>query len=379
MDTIDNHSNGWTGSDRDRYFIKDEFDVAKAHCRNADLRQQQNVKDFFDKIKSLKSLWDPETRHWLGSLPDRMREKIIPLFESDDEDYQLHPCFSWLNTKDTGDSEDEEDCQPLPCYYWMDTDDAEDSEETEEIDQTEDSEKTEKTDKTENSGKTEVINKTEKNEKIEEISQVMKMVEIAKIFDPCFLRLSWVKGDKPSKESLFVGLGRLFVNANVGTDFDGSSYDICCQGGRSRLTRWTGYEVFLSDTLAMWIVFDKYFYPCALPWYPISCRLTNPSEGGLACVVSSLSNLEHATFDSIEKLKKETYESGALRIDAVRKTEVKHRTKAFFRNSSDQNQFKSSSNMLKHSGTSFNGQRESESKPHNMVSVHEFHEPVTIY
>ena len=66
------------------------------------------MKEFFAKVKNIKSAWDEDAREWLIMLPRTMRGEAIPLFESnidgDLEDYQLQPGHSWLtagvNAKD---------------------------------------------------------------------------------------------------------------------------------------------------------------------------------------------------------------------------------------------------------------------------------------
>lgn len=110
-------------------------------------------------------------------------------------------------------------------------------------------------------------------------------------------------------------LGRLFVNADNGNHFNKR-----CNSNRSRLTRWTGYEVFVSNDLAIWIVFHGHsFASHARPWYPVSCGITEPFERGIARLLPSLSELEHATFENAMTSIKATHQAGEMRIDEVRR------------------------------------------------------------
>ncbi|CAF9941058.1 MAG: hypothetical protein HETSPECPRED_002859 [Heterodermia speciosa] len=88
---------------------------------------------------------------------------------------------------------------------------------------------------------------------------------------------------------LVVGVGRLFVNIRNG------------KGGRT--TKWTGYEVFVDQKLAVWVVFDRSSNdPRAAGWYPELCELlppipqrpNNKQNIDIACFLSSLHNVGHA-------------------------------------------------------------------------------------
>lgn len=65
--------------------------------------------------------------------------------------------------------------------------------------------------------------------------------KIAKNPDLNFYHLSCVENTEPQMGGLFMPLGRLFVNADNGNHFNER-----CNSNRSRLTRWTGYEVFIT-------------------------------------------------------------------------------------------------------------------------------------
>ncbi|GAP89902.1 hypothetical protein SAMD00023353_4400020 [Rosellinia necatrix] len=209
-----------------------EWDIALTHDRNNDLRQKSSVQNFFDLASTIKSCLDPDSTKWLRSLPYKMRNDAIPLFENtsdkDTEDYQLHLSYSWLTV-------DKHAANPVPGFYHL----------------------------------------------------------------PC------IQNAKPEETRLFIPLGRLFVNAR-----NGGSCNTRCNITRSRVTRWTGYEVFISDDLALWIVFD---YHCltsgAQPWYPVSCAILEPFKPRLsiACLLPSLATVEHATFQTAMTSLQQTY------------------------------------------------------------------------
>ena len=125
---------------------------------------------------------------------------------------------------------------------------------------------------------------------------------------------------------LFIPLGRLFVNAENGNRFNAR-----CNSSRSRLTRWTGYEVFVSSDLALWIVFDeKSPASNARPWYPVSCGImdscnSEPFEPtfGMARLLPSLNKLEYATFKDVMASIKDAHWCVQMRISEVEKSEVK--------------------------------------------------------
>ncbi|KAL9611886.1 MAG: hypothetical protein Q9167_003500 [Letrouitia subvulpina] len=62
--------------------VEIEWDLAVIHERNEILRCQESIKQFFDKVSTIKSIWDPEKRTWLRSLPHNMHGEAIPLFEN---------------------------------------------------------------------------------------------------------------------------------------------------------------------------------------------------------------------------------------------------------------------------------------------------------
>ncbi|KAN0075068.1 hypothetical protein V8E54_007679 [Elaphomyces granulatus] len=119
-----------------------------------------------------------------------------------------------------------------------------------------------------------------------------------------------------SQNCLFMPLGRMFVNAANGNEraFENSS----------RLTRWTGYEVFVTNDLGLWIVFDGHSLASRAPlWYPVPAGLTAEFEQGIACILPALNELEHATFGNARESMKTTYQSGLKIINEVNKSDVK--------------------------------------------------------
>ena len=233
------------GIDRDYEDIEIEWDLAITNQRNAELRQRNRVKEFFAKVKNIKSVWDEDAREWLAVLPHTMRGEAIPLFESNIdgvlEDYQLHPSYSWLTQGVNAEDPD------IDFYQ---------------------------------------LSNTELRE---------------------------------HQNRLFIPLGRLFVNAANGNCFNERAPQ-----NRSRLTRWTGYEVFVADNLGLWIVFDGHSLASHAPlWYPVSCGLTKGFEHGIACLLPSLSELEHATFENARASMETTHQTGLMVINEVEKSDVK--------------------------------------------------------
>lgn len=229
---------------RDYEDIEVEWDLTIKNQRNAELRQRDRVKEFSAKVKSIKSVWDEDTREWLASLPHTMSGEAIPLFESnkdgDSEDYQLHPSYSWLTQGVNADDPDIDFCQ---------------------------------------------LSDTELQE---------------------------------PQNRLFMPLGRLFVNAANDNRFNKH-----VPQNRSRLTRWTGCEVFVTNDLELWIVFDgNSLASHASLWYPVPCGLTVDFESGIACLLPSLSQLEHATFENARRSMKTTHQTGLMVLNEVEKSEA---------------------------------------------------------
>lgn len=244
-------------SDSDHDSPDDEYDLAVSHARNEKLKKHKGVKEFFSKVRTTKSLWDDGIHEWLRTLPRDMLREAIPLFEnvSENEDYQLHPTYSWL-TSDTR-VEDPD----LYSFYISSSD----------------------------------------------TSQLQK-------------------------SRIFMPLGRLFVNAGNPNRFNEQR----CRSKRSRLARWTGYEVFVghdSRDLALWIMLDRQVHGHqALPCYPVSCSLmdfvkhntTNPLGGPctFARLLPLFAGLEHATFEEARESLIKTCTDQGICIGQVEKGEL---------------------------------------------------------
>lgn len=252
VSVADDSSSGSPDYRSDRDYAYAECDLAYTHKRNEELRGQTDVKQFFAKLSTIKSLLDPETRDFLGLLSCDMNGKFIPLFENSEdidgvqEDYQLLPNHSGLVS---GMSAEDPDVD--------------------------------------------------------------------------FYCLSCVENNELEKRRLFLPLGGLFVNAENGNRFNER---INSRG--PRVTRWTGYEVMVSDDLALWIVFDGHSLASEdKAWYPVSCSLTESIKppSGFACLLPSLTELEHATFEDAKNLVDGTHLPGEMRLEEVEKSEVKER------------------------------------------------------
>ncbi|KAL8747907.1 MAG: hypothetical protein Q9190_000293 [Brigantiaea leucoxantha] len=131
-----------------------------------------------------------------------------------------------------------------------------------------------------------------------------------------FYHLPCTQPDELQKPYLFMPLGRLFVNMRIDNHLRKR-----CKSNLSRLTRWTGYEVFVRNDLSLWIAFDKNLLDSdAKPWYPISCSITKPFES-IACLLPSLSELEHATYENAKRSVENTWQAGEIYVDEVEKGE----------------------------------------------------------
>ena len=133
-----------------------------------------------------------------------------------------------------------------------------------------------------------------------------------------FYRLSNTELKEP-QNCLFMPLGRLFVNAANGNRFNERPLR-----NRSRLAMWTGYEVFVADDLGLWIVFDGHSLASHAPlWYPVPCGLMLDLKPGIGCLLSSLSDLEHATFENARSSVETTHQTGFMVLNKVEKSDVK--------------------------------------------------------
>ena len=161
---------------------------------NHKLRQRTAVETFLKMLQDLKSLEDLTTRLRLSSLPLKMSEEAIPLFNYTNharnlhEDYQLHPCYTWRKVT-----------KPIAKPH----------------------------------------------------------VDLLRISSKC-------EAEKiPERLNIVICLGRLFVRAR--------SKSTRC------LLRWTGYEIFVDNSLHLWMVFDKTSISNSdRDLHPLRCLLSNP-------------------------------------------------------------------------------------------------------
>ena len=133
-------------------------------------------------------------------------------------------------------------------------------------------------------------------------------------------RLS-INGDTLEDLNLVIGIGRLFVNFR--------------NDKAERISKWTGYEVFVDKELALWMAFDRHANnPRAKDWYPVPCRLshTNLENSGdeerimsstskerqfdIACFLPSLRDLANAEFRTASEKVQQTRQ--ARRYEGLR-------------------------------------------------------------
>lgn len=126
--------------------------------------------------------------------------------------------------------------------------------------------------------------------------------------------------------NLVIDIDRLFVNVS--------------HGKAGRISKWTGYEVFVDKELALWMMFDRHSIdPRAAGWYPLSCRLSDPilqdydkeqvlsyaskaPRFDIACFLPSLHDLADAEFKTASEKVQEKMRSGNMRICQVERIEI---------------------------------------------------------
>ncbi|KAI0105045.1 hypothetical protein GGR51DRAFT_520666 [Nemania sp. FL0031] len=106
-----NNNDGYDSDDDDGY------DTATTHACNADLRTHEIVRGFFNDVKRLKSLEDPNTRKQLATLPVGKGDLVVPLFEdiASATEYQWHPSFTNLDPGNLADN-------PHPDIFYLSVD-----------------------------------------------------------------------------------------------------------------------------------------------------------------------------------------------------------------------------------------------------------------
>ncbi|KAI0416292.1 hypothetical protein F5X98DRAFT_375862 [Xylaria grammica] len=76
-----------------------DIDIANTHANNDELRDTRATRDcldLFSSFESPESFKDAEIRERLGSIPTIWCNEAIPLFNHDDNDYQLHFSYTWM-------------------------------------------------------------------------------------------------------------------------------------------------------------------------------------------------------------------------------------------------------------------------------------------
>jgi hypothetical protein len=128
--------------------------------------------------------------------------------------------------------------------------------------------------------------------------------------------------------NIVMGIGRLFVNVS--------------KSQIERISKWTGYEVFVDKELALWMVFDrKSTEQYTGGWYPLQCRLSQsisqdtgdeqPSRVleraifDIACFLPSLRDITVAQFNSASKKVQETCRQGKIKVDQLDRRETDKR------------------------------------------------------
>lgn len=132
-------------------------------------------------------------------------------------------------------------------------------------------------------------------------------------------RLS-INGSTLEDPKLVIGIGRLFVNVS--------------NAKAERTSKWTGYEVFVDNELALWMVFDRHSNdPLAEDWYPVPCRLSHPTlqdtndeqrarRFDVACFLTSLRDLANANFKTASEKVQEKSRRGEMRVCEVERSEI---------------------------------------------------------
>ncbi|KAJ8124876.1 hypothetical protein O1611_g8764 [Lasiodiplodia mahajangana] len=123
---------------------------------------------------------------------------------------------------------------------------------------------------------------------------------------------------QPDRPQLVMGIGRLFVNTH--------------NGGSERLSKWTGYEVFVDCELGLWIVFDRSSTSANHDgWFEFNSKLVTPQNHPLqekqpffdyAKICDSFSRVNSLSFEMALDSINESRGSGRVRVSQVEKKEV---------------------------------------------------------
>jgi hypothetical protein len=130
----------------------------------------------------------------------------------------------------------------------------------------------------------------------------------------------WEDPEQLEDPNIVMGIGRLFVNVS--------------KSQTERISKWTGYEVFVDKELALWMVFDRELTEQYTGgWYPLQCRLSqsisqdtgDEQHSGMlenpifdiACFLPSLRDITVTEFASASKKVQETCRRGKITVDQV--------------------------------------------------------------
>lgn len=211
----------WDGQDEETIYKLDTTigsrDIANTHDSNATLRNRDSVKEFYELMEKKKS----ELFRVVQPQLEPKNKKNWPAWQAEGRVYMDEQTLEWLgdlpfnmNTDAIPlfeDSETDTDYQLHPCYPRL------------------------------------PIGK--------------------KVQDP-HLYLHYLYSDEDSfycKDALVIPLGRLFINHKTKPDKHGKI---------SRLSKWTGYEVFLGLGFRILIAFNRNsLAERQYGWYPVACRL----------------------------------------------------------------------------------------------------------
>lgn len=243
----------WDGQDEQAIFEVDTTigskDIANTHDSNATLRNRDTVKEFYELIKKKKS------ELFRVRIPNELESKhllVARQAQTEGRVYMDEQTLEWLgdlpfnmNTDAIPlfeDPETDTDYQLHPCYPRL---------------------------------------------------PISKKVQ-----DPnLYLHYLYSGEDLYSKDADVIPLGRLFINNKTKPDE---------RGKISRLSKWTGYEVFLGLSFQILLAFNRNsLVERQYGWYPVACRLlsqdtNNISEDGVSHGESTDSGIPDGSLLSTE-------------------------------------------------------------------------------
>ncbi|KAI1201726.1 hypothetical protein F5X97DRAFT_289399 [Nemania serpens] len=241
-----------------------DVDIANTHESNKELAERDAVKEFLKKIKSIDTLEDLATRQWIGSLPLRWSNGAIPLFTHNGTDYQLHISYTWMKGIRTAGEWIAPSWEVMKKIYAQ--------------------------------------NKTNKEDQKDREHDADVKVNPDRAVDSqvhCLARASEQSSmEFVTNPSVVIPFGKLFLN-------------------RLGHSSWTGYEVFVSGSLELWLIYvpgeqdyenlnivDSGLFPSPREISPNGPK-DNPTEQEprekLVRFWTSLTSLQTATFEGIHE------------------------------------------------------------------------------